>query len=146
MDGIPLGKSTRMAYRDTDLPVYVYTEIFYLDKDVHAFINIYEIIGKIEGGLKNIPAFELSATLVNDTVIMDAKMDKNVIEGLDFEYKGVYDPMIKTGFVLITKEEIKKKNIQIADGPSVILKISKNMNYPKMKENKSYYRNFHNSR
>ena len=135
LDGIPLGKSTRMAYRDTDLPVYVYTEIFYLDKDVHAFINIYEIIGKIEGGLKNIPAFELSATLVNDTVIMDAKMDKNVIEGLDFEYKGVYDPMIKTGFVLITKEEIKKKNIQIADGPSVILKISKNMNYPKMKEN-----------
>ena len=135
LDGIPLGKSTRMAYRDTDLPVYVYTEIYYLDKDVHAFINIYEVIGKIEGGLKNVPPFELSAALVNDTVIMDAKMDKTIIEKLNFEYKGVYDPMVKTGFVLITKEEIKKKNIQIADGPSVILKISKNMDYPKMKDN-----------
>ena len=134
LDEIPLGKSTNMDYRDTDLPVYVYTEIFYLEKDVHAFIKINELVGKMEGGLQNIPPFELSAALVNDTVIMNAKLDKNVIEGLNFEYKGVYDPMIKTGFVLITKEEIKKKNLQIADGPSVILKISKNMNYPKMKD------------
>ena len=134
LDEIPLGKSTRMAYRDTDLPVYVYTEIFYLDKDVQAFINIYELIGEMEGGLNNIPPFELSATLVNDTVIMDAKLDKNIIERLNFEYKGVYDPILKTGFVLITKEEIAKKDIKIIDGPSVILKISKNMNYPKMKE------------
>ena len=134
LDEIPLGKSTRMAYRDTDLPVYVYTEIFYLDKDVQAFINIYELIGEMEGGLNDIAPFELSAILVNDTVIMDAKLDKSIIEGLNFEYKGVYDPMLKTGFVLITKEEIAKKNIQIMDGPSVILKINKNMYYPKMKE------------
>ena len=134
LDGIPLGKSTNMDYRDTDLPVYVYTEIFYLENDVHAFIKMNEVIGKIEGGLQNIPPFELNAALVNDTVIMNCKLDKNAIERLNFEYKGVYDPMIKTGFVLITKEEIKKKNIKIEDGPSVILKISKNMNYPKMKD------------
>ena len=134
LDNIPLGKSTRMAYRDTDLPVYVYTEIFYLDKDVQAFINIYELIGQMEGGLQNIAPFELSAALVKDTVIMDAKLNKKVLEELNFEFKGVYDPMIKTGLVLITKDDIKNKNIKIADGPSVILKISKNMDYPKMKE------------
>ena len=136
LDSIPLGKSTQMSYRDTDLPVYVYTEIFYLDKDVHAFINIYELIGTMETGLKNITPFELSAALVNDTVIMDAKLNKKILEGLNFEFKGVYDPMIKTGFVLITKSDIQKKNIEIKDGPSVILKISKNMDYPKMKDTK----------
>ena len=136
LDGIPLGKSTQMSYRDTDLPVYVYTEIFDTDKDVHAFINIYELIGTMEQGLKNITAFELSAALVNDTVIMDAKLNKKILEGLNFEFKGVYDPMIKTGFVLITKSDIQKKNIEPKDGPSIILKISKNMDYPQMKETK----------
>ena len=63
-----------------------------------------------------------------------AQSKDNIIERLNFEYKGVYDPILKTGFVLITKEEIAKKDIKIIDGPSVILKISKNMNYPKMKE------------
>ena len=38
---------------------------------------------------------------------------KKILEDLTFEYKGVYDPMIKTGYVLITKEDIKNKNIQI---------------------------------
>ena len=134
IDGIPLGKSTRMAYREADLPVYIYTEIWYYNNDVQAFINIYELLGEMEGGLQSIVPFELSAAVVNDTVIMDAKLNKEILDGINFEFKGVYDPMIKTGFVLITKEDIKRKNILPNDGPSVILKINKNMNYPKMKD------------
>ena len=67
----------------------------------------------MEGGLQDIEPFELSATLVNDTVIMDAKLNKKILEDLTFEYKGVYEPIIKTGNVLIKKEDIKIKNIQI---------------------------------
>ena len=136
LDGIPLGKSTRMAYRDTDLPVYIYTEIFYLDKDVHSFINMYELVGEMEGGLQEKVPFEFSATLVNDTIVMDAKQDKKILENLKFEFKGVYDPMIKSGVVLITKNDIAKSKLEIKDGPTVILKISKNMEYPKMKDTK----------
>ena len=51
--------------------------------------------------------------MVNDTVIMDAKLNKKILEDLTFEYGGVYDPMIKTGYILIKKEDIKNKNIQI---------------------------------
>ena len=36
-----------------------------------------------------------------------------ILEDLTFEYGGVYDPMIKTGYILIKKEDIKNKNIQI---------------------------------
>ena len=49
--------------------------------------------------------------MVNDTVIMDAKLNKKILEDLTFEYKGVYEPIIKTGYVLIKKEDIKNKNI-----------------------------------
>jgi len=111
IDGIPLGKSTRIAYREADLPVYIYTEIWYYNNDVQAFINIYELLGEMEGGLQSIVPFELSAAVVNDTVIMDAKLNKEILHRINFEFKGVYDPMIKTGFVLITKEDIKRKNI-----------------------------------
>ena len=135
-DQIPLGKSTRMAYRDTDLPVYVYTELFYLDKDLHSFINIYELIGKMDKSLNNISPFELNAALVNDSVIMDAKLNKAILDKIEFNYKGVYDPMLRTGFVLITKDDIKKSGLEIKDGPSVILKIAKNLNYPNMKDTK----------
>ena len=135
-DQIPLGKNTRIAYRDTDLPAYVYTEIFYLKKDVHSFINIYELEGTMEKGLYNISAFEISAALVNDSIIMDAKLNKTILDKIEFKYKGVYDPMINTGFVLITKEDIAKSKLEIKDGPSVILKITKNMKYPKMQDTK----------
>ena len=135
-DQIPLGKNTRIAYRDTDLPAYVYTEIFYLKKDVHSFINIYELEGTMEKGLYNISAFEISAALVNDSIIMDAKLNKTILDKIEFKYKGVYDPMLNTGFVLITKEDIAKSKLEIKDGPSVILKITKNMKYPKMQDTK----------
>ena len=134
LDQIPLGKSTRMAYRNTDLPVYIYTEIFYLEKDVHSFVNVYELIGNIDKSLTNISAFEISAALVNDTVIMDAKLNKKILDKVEFNKKGVYDPMLKTGFVLITKDDIRSSGLEIKDGPSVILKLTKNMNYPGMKD------------
>ena len=84
--------------------------------------------------MNNISAFEISAALVNDSVIMDAKLNKEILDKVIFDKKGVYDPMLKTGFVLITKDEIKKSGLEIKDGPSVILKITKNMNYPDMKD------------
>jgi hypothetical protein len=58
------------------------------------------------------------------------------LDKIEFKYKGVYDPMINTGFVLITKEDIAKSKLEIKDGPSVILKITKNMKYPKMQDTK----------
>ena len=132
LEPIPLGKSTRMSYRDKDLPAYVYTEILYLDKDVHSFINIYELIGKMDKGLNNISAFELSAVFVNYSIIMDAKSNKAILDKIKFNYKGVYDCMLRTWFYLIAKDGIKKPGLEIKDGPSIILKIAKNMNYPNM--------------
>ena len=38
----------------------------------------------MEGGLQDIEPFELSATLVNDTVIMDAKLNKKNFARLNF--------------------------------------------------------------
>jgi hypothetical protein len=90
----------------------------------------------MDKGLNNISPFELNAALVNDSVIMDAKLNKAILDKIEFNYKGVYDPMLRTGFVLITKDDIKKSGLEIKDGPSVILKITKNMNYPNMKDTK----------
>ena len=139
LDEIHLGKSTRMAYRDTDFPLYIYSDIAYLDKDIHASFNLYELIGEMESGLQKIEPFKISAALVCYNTIMNAKLDKNILEGLNFEYKGIYDPMIKTGFVLITKKDIKNKNFEKKDSPCIILKIIKNKNYPKM-ENTNFTR------
>jgi hypothetical protein len=90
----------------------------------------------MDKGLNNISPFELNAALVNDSVIMDAKLNKAILDKIEFNYKGVYDPMLRTGFVLITKDDIKKSGLEIKDGPSVILKIAKNLNYPNMKDTK----------
>ena len=133
LDEITMGRSTQIAYRNTDLPVYFYSQLRDLDKDTNIFVNLYELIG--DNYLRftsNIP-FEISATLVNNSFIMSAKLEPTLLDNLNFEFKGIYDSMIKTAFVLIKKNDIKKKEFDPSDGLSIFVKVSKNKDYPQLK-------------
>ena len=133
LDEVQIGLSTKIGYRNTDLPVYLYTKLKDLNKDNNIFVNLYELIGgSISKFTTKIP-FEISATLVNDTKLMNLKLNIEKLDDVIFDFKGTYDPMIKTGFVLLTKDDLKKKKVKIEEGVNIIFKVSKNKDFPDMK-------------
>ena len=127
LDEIQLGKSTQIAYRNTDLPVYIYSKLKD-KKDTNIFVNLYELIGQSYSQFTTKIPFEISCAFVDDTNIMNAKISRDYLNKLNFSFKGIYDPMIRTGFVLIKKGDINLNT------PNVIIKISKNKDYPQIKE------------
>ena len=131
LDEIEIGKSTQIGYRNTDFPIYLYSKLKDLDKDINIYVNLYELIGIRYSKLTKIKPFEIKAALVNDTTIMNAKMG-DLLNNYDFDFSGIYDPMIKTGFISIKKEDIK--NINSKYGVNyLIFKVTKNEEYPELK-------------
>ena len=132
LDEIQMGKSNQIAYRNTDLPVYIYSKLISLE-DTNIFVNLYELIGEAYTQFTTEIPFEFSALISNESTIMDIKLNSEKINNLEFDFKGVYDSVIKTGFILITKDQFKKQQIDIENKPYIIIKVSKNKNYPQMK-------------
>lgn len=126
LDEIQLGQATQIGYRNTDFPVYIYSKIKDIS-DTHIFVNLYELGGDSFSQFTTQIPFEISVTFLNESDIMNAKLYYQFLNNLEFKFKGVYDPMIKTGFVLIKKTDIN------LDYPNVVIKISKNKDYPGMK-------------
>ena len=134
LDEIQLGSSTEIGYRETDLPVYLYSRINDIGKDVNVFVNLYELIGgSISSFTTSIP-FKINATVINDSKLTNLKLGIDKIDDVKFDINGFYDHSIKTGFVLITESEFKKRKIKMNEGVNVIFMISKNDDYPGMKQ------------
>ena len=132
LDEIQIGRSTQIAYRNTDLPIYIYSQLKDLDKDTNIFVNLYELVGESISQFTTSIPFEISATIIDESNLNDLKLNIEKIDKLNFDFKGTYDPMIKTGYVLLTKDDLKKQ-IKIEEGPRLIFKLSKNQNFPNMK-------------
>ena len=135
LDEIEIGKSTQIAYRNTDFPIYLYSQLKDLDKDVNIYVNLYELIGINYSKLTKTVPFEITAVLVNDTTIMNAKMGYISLDNYDFDFSGSYDSLIKTGFVSINKDDIKNRTVGAKDGVNVLFKVIKNEDYPNLKNN-----------
>ena len=132
LDEIQMGKSNQIAYRNTDLPVYIYSKLITLE-DTNIFVNLYELVGEKYTQFTNEIPFEISALISNESTIMDIKLNSEKINNLKFDFKGVYDSTIKTGLILITKEQFNERQIKIENNPFLIIKVSKNKDYPQMK-------------
>ena len=126
LDEIQLGQSNQIAYRNTDLPVYIYAKLKE-KSDTNIFVTLYELVGDSYSQFTTKIPFVISCVFVNDTFIMNSKLYPENLNNLKFNFRGVYDPMIKTGFILIKKGDINLNQ------PNVIIQISKNKDYPKMK-------------
>ena len=129
LDEIQVGVSNEIAYRNTDFPVYIYAQLKELEKDINLFVNLYELIGGNYSQFSSITPFEINGALVNDSDLMDAKLHSEFLNNLQFDIKGTYDSMIKTGFVLIKKTDIKNKKLDLSDGVNAIIKVTKNPEY-----------------
>ena len=129
LDEILINKSTKIVYNNTDFPIYIYSLITKLDKDTNIFINLYELIGDKYFNFTNEKPFEIKASLIDESKIMKYKTNPELIANEYFDYNGIYDPMINTGYILIKKEQLSSKYVNNLNRAIIIIKIVKNKNY-----------------
>ena len=120
---ITYGKSLEITYRDADLPVILYCKIGSEYNDVNIAItfkdNAIDIVG-----VHQIPPLKISAQLVKENIIYEAKKDSD-LRPSDKEIKGNYDSAIRTAQVFLSEEIIKSFNIKDSDNPTIYIRIDK---------------------
>ena len=136
-DEINLGKTTEVAYNKTDFPIYYYSKIDKLNKDVMVFFNLRDL--KNENNQNS----EIKIRS-NQFMLKGGIMTQNTVYLFSSQLKpnfggplvsGKYDPAIKTGQILLSSDKMKEFKVNETDKPTLYLEFSKDPN------NKDKYKN-----
>jgi hypothetical protein len=125
---ITYGKSLEIAFKDTDLPVVLYNKIGTQYRDVNVAITFKDNNIETSGEYPLNPII-ISAQLVREKTIYEAKKDKDIAPSTERGVTGNYDTAIKTAQVFLTKEKMEGYNIKESDNPSLYIKIDKLGNF-----------------
>ena len=130
-DEIIYGKSLEMSYRDTDLPVYIYSKIdsnILGDMIVAVTFKDSEIDTK---GVSSLPRIEVKAVIAKENTIYKSKKNPELSPTLENTMPGSYDPALKTATVFLLYRIIKNFNLKPEDNPTLYLSLQKNIFVPK---------------
>ena len=124
-DEIEYGKSIEMSYRDTDLPVYLYSKIDSVSNDIIAAITFRDSELDTKGEIFKSP-FLVKASIAKESVIYKAKRNPELSPSLSSSFLGIYDPALKTAIVFLSNTVIRNYDIKIEDNPTLYLSLEKN--------------------
>ena len=123
-DEISYGKSLEISYKDTDLPVVLYSKIGTEYRDINIAITFKD--NEIDkGGEFYYAPLYITAQLVKEKTIYQAKKDKELVPSTDRAIQGNYDTALKTAQVFLNQETIRNFNIKETDNPSLYIRIEK---------------------
>ena len=125
LDPLELGKSANFIYSESDFPIVLYSRLEKIDTNIDIFFTFYELEYKDNNAFYNTPV-KASISLVKEKIIKDIK--SNIEVNIDFSnsIKFIFDPVFKSGFVKLTKDQIKKFNIEENENPNLYIKLEKN--------------------
>ena len=119
---INYGKSLEIAYKDTELPVVLYSKIGTEYRDINVAITFKD--NEIEQRGENLYSpLIISAQLVKEKTIYDAKKDKDISPSTERAVEGNYDGALKTAQVFLSEEKIRSFNIKSSDNPSLYIRV-----------------------
>lgn len=121
---IDYGKSLEITYKDSDLPVILYSKIGSEYNDINIAITFKD--NEIDnGGIHKRSPLKVSALLVKENLIYEAKKDSD-LRPSEKEIRGYYDSALKTAQVFLSEDIIKSFNIKESDIPTLYIRIEKN--------------------
>ena len=132
-DELILDSSSYYMYSENDLPISFYAPI---DESIMQNSEYYDIFfsfdtleneEKVISYYGSIP-FSVNAYIIKQNTVWSTKRNPNTAVQTGNPILGSYDPSLKTGFIRITKEDIKKSQISEEDKPNLYLTIKKSDN------------------
>ena len=121
---INYGKSLEIAFKDTDLPVVLYSKIGTEYRDVNVAIT-FKDNNFAQSGEYLVNPLLISAQLVKEKTVYDAKKDKDINPSIERSVKGNYDTALKTAQVFLSEDKIKSYNVKEADNPTLYIRVDK---------------------
>jgi len=127
-DEVIYGSSIEMAYRDTDLPVYMYSKKVDYSNDINIAVTFRDSRDDTEGEYESSP-IEVRAFLDKRDLIYAAKATPD-FEPYGNRIDGIYDPAIKTAQVFLPDFVINLQfKIDPKDYPTLLLFLGKSNAY-----------------
>ena len=124
-DELFLGQSINYVYTEDDLPIMFYSRIRDLDINFEIFFTFYEMENKNSELTYNGQPIEGKIILLKEEIIDKIKQNPDIYNDFSKAIKFVYDPSLRTGFINLTKEQLKNFNIDINDKPYFFMKLEK---------------------
>ena len=121
---INYGKSLEMSFKDTDLPVVLYSKIGTEYRDVNVAVTFKDNELAPSGEYPQNPLL-VSAQLVKEKTIYESKNDKDINPSIERSQRGNYDTALKTAQIFLSEDKIKSYNIKEADNPTLYIRIDK---------------------
>ena len=127
-DEVVYGSSIEIAYRNTDLPVYMYSKKVDYSNDIHIAVTFRDSRDDTEGEYKSSP-INVRAFLDKRDLIYAAKANPE-FEPYGNKIEGIYDPAIKTAQVFLPDLVINLDfKIDPKDYPTLLLYLGKSNDY-----------------
>ena len=123
-DEVIYGRSLEFSYKDTDLPVILYSKIGNFSSDINVAVTFKDSQFDNHGEYVLAP-LEVRASLIKENTIYKAKKDKDLAPSVERLTLGSYDTALKTAQVMLSKEIISTYNLKTTDNPTLYLSIDK---------------------
>ena len=128
-DEVVYGNSIELGYRDTDLPLYLYSKAIDYHNDIHLSVTFRDSRVDTEGEYKKSP-IDVRAFFDKRTTIYAAKLNPDFEPGEKNRFEGIYDPAIKTAQVFMSQIDLEYKiHLKPEDYPTLLLYVGKNQDY-----------------
>ena len=132
-DEVVYGSSIEIGYRDTDLPIYLYSKQVDYSNDINLAVTFRDSHLETEGEYKSSP-IQVRAFLDKRKIIYSAKATPD-FEPSENKIDGIYDPAIKTAQVFLPDAMISPSiTINPKDLPTLLLFLGKSVDH----EDKKY--------
>ena len=134
-DEIQYGKSLEIGYRDTHLPVHLYSKIGSTNTDLNLAVTFRDSDIDVEGEYIFSPLI-VRAALAKESTIYKSKQSSELAPSFGKTVFGIYDPAIKTAQVFLDVDAISSFNVRSEDNPTLYLSIEESESVPSQKYSK----------
>ena len=129
-DEISLGKTTEIAYKNSDFPLYYYSKLNNFDYSINTFFNLHDLeyIDKEQGTNREIDSheFSLKGSLIKQKTVYGVKRSEESKPNLDNSpIVGIYDPALKAGQIYFPKKNLPNLGVSLTDEPTIYLAFEK---------------------
>ena len=128
LDEIYLGKTSEIAYKKADFPLYYYSKIDNLDTDINIFFNFHDLeLSSDKENIKYSPEdLIIRGSLVSQNTVYAMRTEgKSKIES-DKKIEGKYDPALQAGCLFLSSETLKSFESKV--NPTLYLSFEKKNN------------------
>ncbi len=134
-DNVEYGKSIEIGYRETDLPVYLYSKIRTFRNDINIAFTFKDSDIDNEGDYDYSP-FTIRGALAKESSIYKTKLYPDLSPALEKSMYGSYDMALKTALVFLSGDFVQSLGLTEEDNPTLYLSVEKNSLVPSQKYKK----------